>query len=244
MAGTLNDVLAVARRNLGFIEGKNNENPYAPLVGHANNQPWCASFVAAVFKRAGVRLPNTSPYTPTMAGGFKNEDRWYSSGRVGDLVFFQWPSMGRIAHVGIVERVELTKSGPVYTCIEGNTDSAGGRTGGRVMRQLRRANIAGFGRPVYATRPTGRPLTNVPPGLSPQLGLMNPPLYGPKIADIHRAFIKLDPANRARLGNELAKQSYGPLTSKLVTTYKKNRRIQEPGFGPLCWERIRKDIAP
>lgn len=145
--GTANDVLAVALRNVGFVEGpRSNENPYAPLVGHANFQPWCASFVAACFKRAGVGLPNSSPYTPTMANGFKGQTRWHATGKVGDVIFFKWPEMGRIAHVGIVE---LVLPGGVYQTVEGNTDSAGGRTGGRVMRQRRLVHIAGFGRPVY-----------------------------------------------------------------------------------------------
>ena len=70
-------------------------------------------------------------------------------------MFFRWPSLGRIAHVGIVEKVNIDGS---YVTIEGNTDIAGGRTGGRVMRQVRRANIAGFGRPVYLPPPV-EPIT-------------------------------------------------------------------------------------
>lgn len=178
MAGTVRDVLTVAKRNLGFIEGPNNKNPYAPLVGHANHQPWCASFVAAVFKRAGVPLPSTSAYTPTMANGFIREGRWHDTGKAGDVVFFEWPSMGRIAHVGIVEVVEGRGT---YICIEGNTDSAGGRTGGRVMRQVRGANIAGFGRPAYAA-----PRRAVP-AKDPVLQLGD---KGDRVKDVQRALVR------------------------------------------------------
>lgn len=147
MSGTVADILAVAKRNVGFIEGPNNDNPYAAVAGHPNHQPWCASFVVACAKRAGVHLPSYSAYTPAMAQGFKNAGRWHTGGaQVGDIVFFQWPGMGRIAHVGIVRSVGPDGSLETY---EGNTDVKGGRTGGRVMVQVRRANIAGFGRPAY-----------------------------------------------------------------------------------------------
>jgi surface antigen len=150
--GTADALLEVAERNLGFIEGpKNNENPFAPLVGHANFQPWCASFVAAVCLRAGVKIPNTSAYTPTMANGFKQQGRYFKSNpKRGDIVFFFWPNMGRIAHVGIVESVE--PDGSIRT-IEGNTNGGGSRTGGMVVRLVRKANIDGYGRPEF-TGPT------------------------------------------------------------------------------------------
>lgn len=142
------DVLNVARRNLGFVEGpRNNENPYAAVVGHANFQPWCASFVAACFRTAGITLPSESAYTPTMANGFKQQGSYRKgSPKVGDVVFFFWPNMGRIAHVGIVETVNADGS---VTCLEGNTNAGGSRTGGMVCRIVRRANIDGFGTPVY-----------------------------------------------------------------------------------------------
>lgn len=244
---TLKDTLDIARRNLGFVEGPNNDNPYAPLVGHANHQPWCASFVAAVMKRAGVELPSTSAYTPTMANGFKKAGRWHSKGQAGDVVFFEWPGMGRIAHVGLVE---VANADGTYICIEGNTDSRGGRTGGRVMRQHRKASIAGFGRLVYAKEPVKAPVkkvvppkTNVPAGNSPVLGLQEPKLYGPKVADVQRHLLSLDPGNRTLLGTELTTETYGKRTSELVSRYKVNRGIDERGWGSLCWARARKEIA-
>lgn len=147
--GTADALIEVAKRNIGFIEGpKNNENPYAAVAGHANFQPWCASFVAACCERAGVKIPNTSAYTPTMANGFKQQGRYYKTGpQRGDILFFFWPNMGRIAHVGIVESVNA--DGSVNT-IEGNTNGKGSRTGGMVINLVRRANIDGYGRPEFA----------------------------------------------------------------------------------------------
>lgn len=235
MTGTLDDTLEVADRNIGFVEGPNNDNPFAAVAGHPNHQPWCASFVAAVFKRSGVPLPNYSAYTPTMAQGFKDQHRWFKIGQPGDVIFFQWPGMGRIAHVGIVEDVIRG----AYVTVEGNTDVRGGRTGGRVMRHQRRTCIAGFGRPVYLP-PTN---TNVPPGRSPILGLVNPPLYGPKVADVHRGFITIYPRNKALLTPDLAKERWGEATNKVANSFKRNRKIDETGWGELSWAALRAEIA-
>lgn len=155
--GTAAALLEVAARNLGFVEGpKNNENPYAPVAGHANFQPWCASFVVACCRRAGVKIPNESAYTPTMANGFKQQKRYDKTPKVGSIVFFFWPNMGRIAHVGIVESVE--PDGSIRT-IEGNTNGGGSRTGGMVVRLVRKANIDGFGHPEFVDAPTVTTIT-------------------------------------------------------------------------------------
>ena len=146
----LQTLLTAARGELGRCEAPpgSNRNCYAHEAGHDDGQPWCATFVVAMMRRAGVRLPSESAYTPTMANGFKQAGRWTTTPQPGAVVFFQWPKMGRIAHVGIVEAV--LGDGSIAT-IEGNTDAAGGRTGGRVMRQRRRGSIAGYGLPDYGT---------------------------------------------------------------------------------------------
>jgi hypothetical protein len=148
VSGTAADVLREARATIGQHEDPfgSNLQPFAACAGHANGYPWCASWVVCMAKRAGVSLPGTSAYTPSLANSFKADGRWGSRPSVGAFVFFTWPSMGRIAHVGIVEAVRA--DGSIVT-IEGNTDAAGGRTGGRVMRHVRRANITGYGYPRY-----------------------------------------------------------------------------------------------
>lgn len=141
-------VLNVARAQLGATEQPpgSNRTPYGAWYG-ADGQPWCAMFVSWCADRAnGSDIIPKHAYTPTGANWFKERGQWGKSPRVGAVVYFRWPSMGRIAHVGIVE--SLRPDGAVVT-IEGNTDAAGGRTGGRVMRQVRRSNIAGYGYPAY-----------------------------------------------------------------------------------------------
>src|SRR5690606_16984634 len=64
-----------------------------------------------------------------------------------------FPGMGRVSHVGIVEKVHGPRD---ITAIEGNTDAAGGRTGGKVMRKRRSGSIIdGFGRPAYTASSSG-----------------------------------------------------------------------------------------
>lgn len=154
--GTVSAVLAAARSQLGTSEQPpgSNKQPYAACAGHLNGYAWCASFVVCMAHRAGVRLPGESAWTPSLAQSFRSDGRWGSRPSVGAFVFFTWPGMGRISHVAIVEAVRA--DGSIVT-IEGNTDEAGGRTGGKVMRHVRRANITGYGYPRYAREPVTKP---------------------------------------------------------------------------------------
>lgn len=159
---TAEQVLAVARAELGVVEGPGSNNVKyntwfygGPVKG--DNYAWCAVFVSWVAANSGaVDLFPRSGYCPSVVAAWKAKGQWGTTPRVGAQVVFEWPSMGRPCHTGIVESVR--PDGSVVT-IEGNTDVAGGRTGGRVMRQVRRANIVGYGYPAYenAPRPPAAP---------------------------------------------------------------------------------------
>ena len=92
-------------------------------------------------------------YTPAGAIQFKRAGRWHKEPLPGDVVFFYSASMGRICHVGIVEKVE----GKILTTLEGNTSSATVDRNGGECRRKTYSNysvggnswIHGFGRPVY-----------------------------------------------------------------------------------------------
>lgn len=142
-------MLEHALREVGTIEDPpgSNRTRYAKEAGHLNGQPWCASFVVAVARRAGVKLPSESAYTPTMALAFKKAGLWSTTPHVGAVVFFDFPdSKHRIQHVGIVESFDKR----TVTSIEGNTSP--GRwgsqdNGGGVYRRTRPiAHAVGFGR--------------------------------------------------------------------------------------------------
>lgn len=169
---TLGVFLDKARSYIGTEESppNSNRNPFAPIVGHANGYPWCASFCLAVAKEVGLRLPTSSAYTPRIAADFQLARQWATdNGRPGDLALFDFPDAERgIQHIGIVESVLPG----TLICIEGNT-SAGIRgsqdNGGGVYRRTRpRAVVVGFGRPEF-----DQPVEEVKFIVEPQY---NPPL--------------------------------------------------------------------
>ena len=166
--GQRNDFIAVAKAELGVIEGpKDNETKYGAFT-KANFQPWCGSFVNWCADQVGLKIPSCV-YTPAGAGAFIKKGQWEKAEEAiplpGDIVFFDFPGDGvdRISHVGIV--VKDNGDGTVTT-IEGNTapDKKGDqRNGGEVCRKVRAykkkngsklrrsqvVSIVGFGKPVF-----------------------------------------------------------------------------------------------
>lgn len=225
MAKTATDVLAVARRNLGITETPmgSNKTPYAAAAGHANGYPWCATFLVACFRAQKIKLGNESAYTPSLYNSMAKVAR--ADVKPGDLMFMYFPSKGRIAHVGIVEAVF-----PSYVItIEGNTDEAGGRTGGKVMRKKRAYKDLSFTRPEYAPPPPPKPAPKRRPA-DPVLRVGN---TGQKVLDIQRAL------NKA--GHRVAMDAqFGPLTKKAVQAFQKKKGLVADGVvGPATWHALR-----
>lgn len=138
-------VLDEARKHLGYKEKGNNDTLFGRWYG-LNHQPWCAMFVSYVAKQAGAaKVIPRHAYTPAGAAWFKARGQWGNRPRTGAIAYFYNSSLGRIAHVGIVEKV--FDDGSFY-CIEGNTNAAGSREG-TVVRRQRRRHAAGFGYPRY-----------------------------------------------------------------------------------------------
>jgi CHAP domain len=162
------DFIAVARGELGVIEGpKDNETKYGAFT-KANFLPWCGSFVNWCANEVGLKIPNVVS-TVAGASAFIKKGQWekidVATPLPGDIVFFDFPNDGvdRISHVGIV--VKDNGDGTV-TCIEGNTspDKKGDqRNGGQVCEKVRAykvkngsklrksqpVTIVGFGKPVF-----------------------------------------------------------------------------------------------
>lgn len=144
-------MLRVARSQIGVKESPRGSNRVKYTKWYGLIGPWCAMFVSWVARQAGVGkdvIP-THAYTPDGRNFFRNKNRFYKRPKVGDIVYYQFPGFSRVSHVGIVETVHGDGS---WTAIEGNTDAAGGRTGGQVMRKRRYSvgRLGGFGRPAYA----------------------------------------------------------------------------------------------
>jgi len=122
MAGAL-DVLNVARQQIGFIEGANNENPYGTWYG-IPNASYCAMGISWCFKEAGLsaivaaQTDKGFAYCPAGLAWFQKKGQVVDkySATAGDLVFYNWGS-GVAEHVEIVEAA--SRDG--LTCIGFNT---------------------------------------------------------------------------------------------------------------------------
>ena len=151
-------VIAKAKSFVGTKESPANSNNvifnthYYGKAVSGSAYPWCAVFLWDVFRLCGASSlfygGKKCAYTPTLANYYKNNKRWYSTPKVGDIAFFQWAGSNRICHVGLV--IEVISSKQVKT-VEGNTAVGNDSNGGEVMIRTRNIkDIKGFGRPAYS----------------------------------------------------------------------------------------------
>lgn len=151
---TPEEVIAEARRWIGYHEGPNNDTIFGREYG-LNGEPWCDMFLTHCFKVA--RMPEER-FASTQADVAWHRQRgtFDRIPRVGDKIFFHWPNSSRASnqpdHVGLV--IAVNSDGSITT-IEGNI-------GDRVQMLVRRANILGYAHPRYdkavaASTPTVTP---------------------------------------------------------------------------------------
>jgi GH25 family lysozyme M1 (1,4-beta-N-acetylmuramidase) len=155
MSSTVETVIRVAEKEVGYTEGTShgvhdNDTKYAdevPGLEWADFQPWCATFVSWVARKAGVAAlyPRTASCDEA-ARWFKARKRWSDYPAVGAQVFYG--TARDLDHTGIVVDYDATH----ITTIEGNTNDDGGREGTSVMRKdrLRRSpRVVGYGYPRF-----------------------------------------------------------------------------------------------
>jgi hypothetical protein len=145
----------LARFELGTeeVNGTNcgprvNEYKAATNLPPKESWPWCAAFVCWLVREAmranGIKESDTFK-RPRTAGAWDFENWSMAQGsetntkkphrgdiQAGDIVIFKF------SHIGIAESAP-DKNGEVTT-IEGNTDGAGSREGGAVLRKKRRVD--------------------------------------------------------------------------------------------------------
>lgn len=165
--GSLEAIIAVAKKEVGTIEGpKDNETKYGKWTG-MNFQPWCQSFVSWCAFTSGLNPKKYPKSASTVAASdwFKKNERWSDARNddptPGDWIYFDFPEDGvnRISHVGIC--IKNNGDGTIQV-IEGNTSgTAKGdqRNGGMCVEKTRAYvknnkkklinGIVGWGRPVY-----------------------------------------------------------------------------------------------
>ena len=145
---TANEILAVARSELGYKESPagSNRTKYGAWYG-LDGQPWCMMFIQWVFAQAGVELPVKTASCGTFMRAAQAAGRWVTSNyQPGDVVIYDFPGGGVTDHCGIV----VTPLTTGVRTIEGNTGTGNDANGGEVMERTRPANwIVGAYRPIY-----------------------------------------------------------------------------------------------
>lgn len=148
---------------------------YANKVGNSvyRNAQYCAMFVSWCAEQVGL-LGNVIPlhaYTPSGAAWFKARKQFTPGVRGihrGAIWYSSNAGLGRVSHVGFVERVYADGS---FDTIEGNTSitAAGSQNNGRRVARKRRnsaGSLGGYASPAYPTSVTPAPTptpTPVPP---------------------------------------------------------------------------------
>ena len=145
---TANEILAVARKELGVKESPagSNRTKYGTWYG-LDGQPWCMMFIQWVFAQAGVELPVKTASCGTFMRAAQAAGRWVTSNyQPGDVVIYDFPGGVVTDHCGIV----VTPLTTGVRTIEGNTGVGNDSNGGEVMERTRPANwIVGAYRPIY-----------------------------------------------------------------------------------------------
>ena len=126
------NLIEIAKAELGYQEGANNDTKYGKWYG-LNNNPWCAMFVSWVFNQAGlvkhIAASSKKGFASCAAGltWFTKKNKLVPIGQAqpGDIAFFQFDTDAEPDHVGIVIKNNPTRK--ILVCIEGNT--ASGRVG-------------------------------------------------------------------------------------------------------------------
>lgn len=153
--GTANELLTIARKQLGVCEsppGSNNVRYNTWYYGRevmGSAYPWCMVFVQWVFAQAGVKLPVRTASCGALMNAAKAAGCWVTAGfKPGDVVIYDFPGGAATDHCGIVE-TELPDYG--VQAVEGNTSQSGSQSnGGMVCRKNRPGKyIVGAVRPVF-----------------------------------------------------------------------------------------------
>ena len=148
---TAKEILAVARRELGYTESPagSNRTKYGKWFG-LDGQPWCMMFVQWCFRQAGGQdlLPALTASCGALMRAAQAKGCWVTGGyQPGDVVIYDFPGNNvKTDHCGIVEQL----SGGGIIAIEGNTGSGNDADGGQVQRRVRSNKvILGAFRPDY-----------------------------------------------------------------------------------------------
>jgi CHAP domain/Putative peptidoglycan binding domain len=240
MVKTVADVLRIARSQIGYEEGHNNDTKYGKAYG-MNHVFWCQQFVWWVFHQAsaGGEMPKTA-VTRVAYPWYRRHRKIVSvrDAQPGDVVWYDFSSkLKPVSHVGIVEK---NLGGGRLQTIEGNTNKAGSRSGGAVLRKVRSSRIVAVGRPSYGP---AKPAPKAAP-----LGAVDMPYPGHPILRNSRehdtvkwiqARLNMFAGGKHHVlgGKPLAVDGdFGEKTEKVVKDFQHRKGLQGLGsVGPRTW---------
>lgn len=235
-------VLQIAAREIGYKESPStsNRNKFGRWYG-MDEQPWCAMFVSYCFYNAGLPLPITTrkgfAYCPYGVKWFKEQNKFFSTPVVGDVVFYDWEKDGISDHVGIVERINPDKS---IVAIEGNTAVGNDSNGGEVMRRTRqKSQIIGFGRPDYRDDgPSSGPIPTHPIWSGRYITLTTPYMQGSDILTWQMQMINrgwdLGLSGSTGKGDD---GTFGERSYEVLVLFQKEKGLEVDGvLGPQSWD--------
>ena len=139
----IQEVISKAVSHVGYKEGVNNDNIFSGITGQANHQPWCATFICAIFKEAGY------PKLIVNSAAVSAFEIWATHAKLiyrpeqakrGDLLLFDFSKSGKAEHIGIA----IHDFDPVHQTIqtiEGNTSDGNNTNGDGVYVRTRSASL-------------------------------------------------------------------------------------------------------
>lgn len=138
-----NYLIELALEEVGYTEGARNDNKYSIIAGHANNLPWCASFVTAMFKKADL------PKALLNSASCQAIEKWarekdliipVEQTKRGDVVLMDFSNSGVSQHIGLALNRYNPERKNIHT-IEGNTGDKSQTNGDGVYLKTRGAKF-------------------------------------------------------------------------------------------------------
>lgn len=141
------DIISQALSEVGYIEGKNNDNAFGREYGW-NNVPWCVIFIWHLFHAKNADelfFGGGKTASCSRLANFHRSQRLSKQDiSAGDIVFFNFNGGYTPEHVGIC----VSRNGNTIYTVEGNTSGAHGEGVYKKERNLK--NVVFAYRPAYA----------------------------------------------------------------------------------------------
>jgi hypothetical protein len=147
-------LIETAREQVGYRSRAQRVNQYGQRLG-LDGQPWAGIFLETVMRDAKELTQPSLVHTASALAAYARAGREFRVPRVGDLVFYGFPSEGQYGqpHIGLVTDVSAWKIEASFKAIEGNTASGmskGPKDPDGVYERVRFAtDVLTFVRPKY-----------------------------------------------------------------------------------------------